>query len=273
MAKTDPYSLAQEAAQALAKKIGSDHEVVLVLGSGWGNALEEIGEPLEEVEAHKIPGFVAPTVAGHGGKILSYKTGDKKVMIFQGRTHLYEGHSGAEVTHGIRTAWASGCKTAILTNASGGVNPDYGVGEPILISDHLNLTGTSPLLGASPPAELGIRFVDLSEAYSLRLRNLAREIAPDLREGVYAGFMGPQYETPAEVRMAQTMGANMVGMSTVLECIAARYLGLEVMGLSLVTNLAAGISDEHLDHEDVLIAGQQSAKRVGTILNGVIAKL
>ena len=278
MSKTDPYSLAKEAAQVLNEELGSktketSHKVALVLGSGWANALLEIGEQVAEIEAHKLPGFVAPTVEGHGSKILSLSTGKNKVMVFQGRTHLYEGHSGTDVTHGIRTAWAAGCEVAILTNASGGVNPDYAVGEPVLISDHLNMTGTSPLVGPSPPAELGIRFVDMSEAYSLRLRKIAKEISPELKEGVYAGFMGPQYETPAEVSMAKTMGADMVGMSTVLECIAARYVGLEVMGVSLVTNMAAGVSDEKLDHEDVLMIGQQSAKNVGVILNGVINQL
>ena len=270
---SDAYSIAKEAAEALNKKLGQGHKVALVLGSGWGNALSEIGEQVAEIDAHKIPGFIKPTVEGHGGKILSFQTDKNKVLIFQGRTHLYEGHDGAVVTHGVRAAWAAGCEAIILTNASGGVNPDYGVGEPVLISDHLNLTGTSPLVGVSPPSELGVRFVDMSEAYSQRLIGIARGIDASLKDGVYAGFMGPQYETPAEVAMAKTMGADMVGMSTVLECIAARYVGLEVMGVSLVTNAAAGVSDEKLDHEDVLIAGQKSSKRVGTILNGVINQL
>ncbi len=276
MAEKNPYDLAGDAATQLNETLGEKagaHKAALVLGSGWANALSELGEQTAEVEAHTLPGFIAPTVAGHGSKILSIDTGDNKVMVFQGRTHLYEGHSGVDVTHGVRTAWAAGCEVIILTNASGGVNPDYEPGQPVLISDHINMTGTSPLAGPAPPKELGIRFVDLSEAYSKRLRELTKEIAPDLTEGVYAGFMGPHYETPAEVQMAKTMGADMVGMSTVLECIAARYLKLEVLGISLVTNMAAGVSDELLDHEDVLAVGKQSSKRVGTILNGVINRL
>ncbi len=269
----DIYELAKQTAKELEAAIGGGHKVVLVLGSGWGDALTEIGEQKAEILAEKLPGFAPPTVEGHGGKILSYETGKNKVMIFQGRTHLYEGHSGRDVTHGIRTAWASGCEVVILTNAAGGINPDYEVGEPILISDHINLTGTSPLTGPPPPDELGIRFVDLSEAYSKRLRELAREIAPELKEGVYAGFRGPQYETPAEVKMAGTLGADLVGMSTVLECIAARYMKLEVMGVSLMTNYAAAVSDELIDHEDVLVAGKKSSKRMGGILRGVIEKL
>lgn len=273
MPEKDPYSLAKEAAQVIDKQLGADHKVALILGSGWADALPEIGEQVAEIEAHKVPGFFAPTVEGHGGKILSLQTDKNKVLVFQGRTHLYEGHSGVEVAHNVRTAWAVGCEFAILTNASGGVNPDYGVGEPVLISDHLNLTGTSSLVGAPPPDELGVRFVDLSEAYSARLREMAKKIDSSLKEGVYAGFLGPQYETPAEVYMAKTMGADMVGMSTVLECITARYLGLEVLGLSLVTNPAAGVTDEKLNHEEVLVAGKQAATRVGKILNGFINQL
>ena len=269
----DVYTLAKETAKKLEDAVGGDHKVAVVLGSGWGEALGEMGDLQAEVLAENLPGFAPPTVEGHGGKILSLAAEKNKALIFQGRTHLYEGHSGQDVTHGIRTAWAAGCEVVILTNAAGGINPDYEVGEPILISDHINLTGTSPLTGPPPPAELGVRFVDLSEAYSLRLRDIAREISPELKEGVYAGFMGPQYETPAEVKMSATLGADLVGMSTVLECIAARYVGLEVLGVSLMTNYAAGVSDEKLDHEDVLAAGKKSSKRVGKILKGVIDRL
>ena len=181
-----------------------------------------------------------------------------------GRTHFYENRGVDAVVHGVRVAAAAGCRVVILTNACGGLRPGLAVGDPVLISDHLNLTGRTPLVGP--------RFVDLSEAYSPRLRALVRSIDPTVTEGVYAMFPGPQYETPAEVRMAGILGADLVGMSTVLETIAARAEGCEVLGLSLVTNLAAGLGDP-LDHEEVLAAGRASAQRMGTLLAQVIPQL
>jgi purine-nucleoside phosphorylase len=171
--------------------------------------------------------------------------------------------------HGVRTAVAAGCSVVVLTNAAGGVDPALAVGRPVLIADHLNLTGHNPLVGPPPPS--GPRFVDLSDCWSARLRGIARDVDPTLREGVYAAFLGPSYETPAEVRMARTLGADLVGMSTVLEAIAARQLGAEVLGLSLVTNPAAGVVAAPIDHADVLARGQAAADDLGRLLAAVVS--
>jgi purine-nucleoside phosphorylase len=184
--------------------------------------------------------------------------GDKHVLVLLGRTHLYEGHGIERVVHNVRTAAATGAGTVLLTNAAGGLRGSFGVGQPVLIADHLNLTARSPIVGAN--------FVDLTDLYSQRLRTVAREIDPDLAEGVYAGLSGPHFETPAEIRMLRTLGADLVGMSTVLEAIAARAAGLEVFGLSLVTNLAAGMTGEPLSHQEVLEAGRASAEQMGSLL-------
>jgi len=192
------------------------------------------------------------------------------VLVYLGRTHLYEGHTVEAVVHGVRTAAAAGCKVIVLTNASGGINMAYQVGQPVLISDHINLTGRSPLTGPEPPAGFASRFVDLTDLYAARLRALARQTDPDLAAGVYAALHGPHYETPAEIRMLKGMGSDMVGMSTALEAIAARHRGMEVLGISLVTNPAAGLSGAALDHAEVLAAGKQSAARVGALLAEII---
>jgi purine-nucleoside phosphorylase len=174
------------------------------------------------------------------------------------------------VVHGVRTAVAAGCRVVVLTNASGGINQDYQVGQSVLISDHLNLTGRSPLAGPPPPDGYASRFTDLSELYSPRLRAIALAADPGLAQGVYAALPGPHYETPAEIRMLRAAGADMVGMSTALEAIAARHLGAEVLGISLVTNPAAGLSAHGLDHGEVIAAGQAAAARVGTLLAGIL---
>jgi len=184
------------------------------------------------------------------------------VLVLLGRTHLYEGHGVGPVAHGVRTIAAAGCATVVLTNAAGGIREGMSVGEPVLIADHLNLTATSPLVGAG--------FVDLTDLYSPALRARARAIDPTLTEGVYAGLPGPHFETPAEIRMLRGLGADLVGMSTVLEAIAARAAGLEVFGLSLVTNLAAGITGAPLDHHEVLAAGAASAGRMGALLRELV---
>jgi purine-nucleoside phosphorylase len=262
---TDKQDLAAEAAATLAKQTGVDtHDVAVVLGSGWRPAADELGTPEFELPVADLPGFTAPTVMGHGGTLRSLTVGDKRVLILLGRTHLYEGKGVDAVAHGIRTAAAAGCQTAVLTNAAGCLREGVQVGQPVLISDHLNLTATSPLVGAT--------FVDLTDLYSPRLRKLAQEIDPTLVEGVYAGLPGPHFETPAEIRMLRTMGADLVGMSTVLEAIAARAAGVEVFGLSLVTNLAAGITGEPLNHEEVLEAGRASASRMGRLLRALVER-
>ena len=213
----------------------------------------------------ELPGFVPPTAAGHGGEVLSLRIGDHRVLVFVGRIHAYEGHELAQVVHPVRTACAAGVHTVVLTNAAGGLRDDFVVGQPVLISDHLNLTARSPLVGAA--------FVDLVDAYSPRLRAIAHEIDPSLAEGVYAGLPGPHYETPAEIRMLRTLGADLVGMSTVHETIAAREADAQVLAVSLVTNLAAGMTGQPLSHDDVLEAGRQSATRMGSLLGSVIDRL
>jgi purine-nucleoside phosphorylase len=255
---------AAAAAAAIAAATGHDrHDVAVVLGSGWRPAADRIGEPTHELTMAELPGFHPPTVAGHGGTIRSVPVQGRRTLVLLGRTHLYEGHGPAAVAHGVRTAAAAGCSAVVLTNAAGGIREGMRVGEPVLISDHLNLTAASPLQGAA--------FVDLTDLYSARMRGLARDIDPTLSDGVYAGLPGPHFETPAEIRMLRGLGADLVGMSTVLEAIAARAAGLEVLGLSLVTNLAAGLTGEPLDHHEVLAAGQAAAERMGTLLRDLVA--
>ncbi|MFE3885254.1 MULTISPECIES: purine-nucleoside phosphorylase [Streptomyces] len=262
----DPQGAAADAAARLRRLTGAEtHDVALVMGSGWAPAAEALGAPEHEFPVTELPGFPPPAVAGHGGTIRSYRVGDKRALVFLGRTHYYEGRGVAAVAHGVRTAAAAGCKTIVLTNGCGGLRDGMRPGQPVLISDHLNLTATSPIAGAN--------FVDLTDLYSPRLRALCKEIDPSLEEGVYAQFPGPHYETPAEIKMIRTLGADLVGMSTVLEAIAAREAGAEVLGLSLVTNLAAGMTGEPLNHEEVLQAGRDSATRMGSLLAQVLGKL
>ena len=274
MTDFDPYALAEKASTVLADKTGiAEHHIALVLGSGWASAIDEIGEISAEVEMATLPGFPEPTVLGHRNLIRSLKVREKNVLVLGGRAHLYEGHPVDTVVHGVRVAVASGCKTIILTNAAGGLNPEWSVGQPVLISDQLNLMGQSPMVGPAPPEGKAIRFVDLTEAYSARLRELAQEVDPTLPQGVYAGLLGGAFETPAEIRMFAKMGADLVGMSTVLETIAARHLGAEVLGISLVTNQAAGMSEENLDHEDVLNAAEAAGPRMFSLLAGILERL
>ncbi|MGW1840769.1 purine-nucleoside phosphorylase [Streptomyces sp. BBFR2] len=262
----DPQAAAGDAAARLRELTGAaSHDVALVMGSGWAPAAEALGAPEHEFPVTELPGFPPPAVEGHGGKIRSYLMGDKRALVFLGRTHYYEGRGVAAVAHGVRTAVAAGCKTIVLTNGCGGLRDGMRPGQPVLISDHLNLTATSPIEGA--------RFVDLTDLYSPRLRALCKEVDPTLEEGVYAQLPGPHYETPAEIRMIRTLGADLVGMSTALEAIAAREAGAEVLGLSLVTNLAAGMTGEPLNHEEVLQAGRDSATRMGSLLAQVLGKL
>jgi purine-nucleoside phosphorylase len=187
--------------------------------------------------------------------------------------HLYEGHRPQTVVHGVRTAIAAGCRTVVLTNAAGGIRPEYEVGQPVLISDHINLTGRSPLTGPPPPDKYPGRFTDLTDLYARRLRELAKQADPTLAEGVYAALPGPHYETPAEIRMLAAAGADLVGMSTALEAIAARHLGAEVLGISLVTNPAAGLSPAPLDHSEVVRAAAASATRIGRLLAALLPRL
>ncbi len=268
--QADPYAAAAASAERLAALTGRPrHDVAVVLGSGWAAAADAIGPAGAELAFADL-GLPAPTVPGHAPVVRSIRAGGRQVLAFLGRVHLYEGHSPAAVAHGVRTAIAAGCRTVILTNAAGGIAAGLTPGQPVLISDQLNLTGASPLAGSPPPAGYPSRFTDLTALYPARLRDAARKAAPDLTEAVYAGLRGPQYETPAEIRMLRACGAGLVGMSTVLEAIAARHLGAEVLGISLVTNVAAGLSEQPVDHGEVLAAGQRAAISLGALLASVI---
>ena len=266
----DPAAEAERLATAAARRLGEAtgverHDVAVVLGSGWLPAADALGPATAEVATGDLPGFAPPTVAGHAGRVRSVVVGDRRALVLLGRTHLYEGRGVAAVVHGVRTAVAAGARVVVLTNAAGGLRPEWAPGQPVLVADHLNLTGCSPLVGP--------RFVDLTDLYAARLRRLVRSVAPDLPEGVYAALPGPHYETPAEIRMLATLGADLVGMSTALEAIAARAAGAEVLAVSLVTNLAAGVGAAPLDHAEVLAAGQGAARSTGLLLREVLARL
>jgi purine-nucleoside phosphorylase len=261
-----PADTAADAARVLAQLTGVErHDVALVLGSGWLPAVDALGEVTAEISSTDLPGFAPPAVAGHAGKIRSVRAGDRQLLVFLGRTHFYEGRGVRAVVHGVRTAAAAGCRVLVLTNGCGGLQESWTPGTPVLISDHSNLTATSPIEGA--------HFVDLTDLYSPRLRALCREVEPELDEGVYVQLPGPHYETPAEIGMVRAIGGHLVGMSTALEAIAAREAGLEVLGISLVTNLAAGITGEPLNHAEVLEAGRAAASRMGDLLGAVVPRV
>lgn len=268
---TDPFDVARAAAARIAELSGvASHDVALVLGSGWSGAADVLGETVAEIPAGDVPGFTAPAVEGHGATIRSIRYTDdagavRHALVIGSRTHLYEGRGVRRVAHGMRAAAAAGVRTVVLTNGCGGLRPEWAPGTPVLVSDHINLTGTSPVEGA--------RFVDLTDLYSPRVRELARQVDPSLEEGVYVQFRGPHYETPAEVAMAARIGGDLVGMSTTLEAIAAREAGIEVAALSLVTNPAAGISPTPLSHAEVLEAGRAAAARIGDLLARIVRRL
>lgn len=261
-------SLAQDAAAVIRDRTGVErHRVALVLGSGWGQAAELLGEKVAEIPATQVPGFLSSAVRGHGGIISSVKIhgSEEHALVIGARTHFYEDHGVRAVAHGVRTAAAAGAQTMVLTNGCGGLRPEWVPGTPVLISDHLNLTAASPLEGAT--------FVDLTDLYAERLRTVARLVDPSLDEGVYVQFRGPHYETPAEVRMAKILGGDLVGMSTALEAIAAREAGMNVLGISLVTNAAAGISPTPLSHAEVIEAGREAAPRISRLLADIVARI
>lgn len=262
-----PFEIAQEAAIQIKKQTGVDsHDIALTLGSGWAKAAELIGELRMEIDAGSLPGFHAPAVPGHTKTIKSVALPNgKNALVMGARSHYYENRGVAAVVHSVRTAAAAGCNIMVLTNGAGGIKKSWIPGTPVLISDHINLTADSPLIGAT--------FVDLTDLYSSRLRAVAKSVRPDLDEGVYVQFRGPHYETPAEVMMAKAMGGHIVGMSTALEAIAAREAGMEILGISLITNLAAGISSTPLSHEEVIQAGQQAEPVIAALLAEIIGKL
>lgn len=263
----DPFEIARRAADDIARLTGvAQHDIALTLGSGWGKAADLIGETIATIDAPEVTGFSKPALEGHVGTLRSVRTpSGKHVLVIGARTHYYEGHGTRRVVHSVRTAAATGARTMVLTNGAGGIKEHWKPGTPVLISDHINLTADSPLEGAT--------FIDLTDLYSTRLRDLARTVDASLDEGVYCQFRGPQYETPAEVQMAKIIGGHIVGMSTALEAIAARQAGMEVLGFSLITNLAAGISPTPLSHAEVIEAGRAAEPVISDLLARVIGQL
>jgi purine-nucleoside phosphorylase len=263
----DPFGIAKQAAGEIAERTGVDHhDIALTLGSGWAKAADLIGETTATIPASEITGFSKPALSGHVGTLRSVLLPNgKRALVIGARTHYYEGYGVRRVVHSVRTAAATGATTMILTNGAGGIRESWKPGTPVLISDHINLTADSPLEGAT--------FVDLTDLYSKRLRDIARSIEPTLDEGVYCQFRGPHYETPAEVQMAKTIGGHIVGMSTALEAIAARQAGMEILGMSLITNLAAGIQKTPLSHAEVLDAGRNAEAVISQLLARIVGEL
>jgi purine-nucleoside phosphorylase len=247
----------------------------LVLGSGLGSFADEL-LAATKIEYRKIPGFSRSTAIGHAGKLVIGTSGKIPVAVMQGRVHLYEGYSGQQVAFPIRVFARMGIRTLVITNAAGGINRNFSQGALVAISDHINLQGANPLIGANDE-RFGPRFPDMTHAYSLRARKIAieesKKLGAEMREGVYAALSGPNYETPAEIRYLEKIGADLVGMSTVPEVIAARHAGMEVLGISCVTNMAAGISDAPLDHKDVLKTGERVMSQFVALLRAVLPRL
>ncbi|UYO96091.1 purine-nucleoside phosphorylase [Microbacterium sp. M28] len=264
---TNPFEVAATAAADIARITGVEkHDIALTLGSGWGKAADLIGETVATVPATEVTGFSKPALEGHVGTLRSIRTPDgKNVLVIGARTHYYEGHGVRRVVHSVRTAAATGATIMVLTNGAGGIRETWTPGQPVLISDHINLTADSPLEGAT--------FIDLTDLYAQRLRDIARSVNPTLDEGVYTQFRGPHYETPAEVQMAKHIGGHIVGMSTALEAIAAREAGMEILGFSLITNLAAGIQQTPLSHAEVIEAGREAEPVISALLAKVVEAL
>jgi purine-nucleoside phosphorylase len=265
------------AAEALGQQFDTEGaDIAVILGSGLATAADRLADA-RSIPYAALPAFPEPTVAGHPGRLLSGRWGDKQVLIFCGRVHTYEGYPASEIAFPVRVAATLGVQTLIVTNLAGGLDPSHAVGEIVAIRDHINLTGASPLVGPNDE-RLGPRFVDMSEPYAPGLRQLAAAVAKErfgtpLREGVYVSMPGPSYETKAEVHMLRMLGADLVGMSTVHEVIAARHSGLAVLGLSMVANPAPGVRDVPLRHEDVTAAATAGAARMGELLESIVTRL
>jgi purine-nucleoside phosphorylase len=260
---TETVLEAAEAAAAIAELTGvARHRVAVVLGSGWGPAAAAFGEPVAEIAMTDVPGFTTPTAEGHRGTIASYDVGGVATLVLSGRKHLYEGLGLRPVVHGIRAAAATGCTFAVLTNANGSVRRDLEIGQAVLVRDHLNLTGTSPIEGA--------HFVDLTDCWSPRLRALAHELDPSLVEATYAWLAGPHYETLAEAEWVRRIGGDVIGMSTVPEAIAGRECGLEVLGLSTVTAVEG--QDSGIDPSEVVAVAERTATRMGPLLADLVRR-
>lgn len=269
------FSEAIAAASSIRERNQLEPKVAVILGSGLGAFAQTLTDATI-VPYSEITYFPVSTVEGHEGRLYLGKIGETPVLVMQGRVHLYEGYSPAEVAFPIRVLRQMGIEKIILTNAAGGICPDFTPGELVLIADHINLTGHNPLLGHNEP-RFGPRFFDMTDAYSPRLRELAQAVAAKqnykLKEGVYVGILGPNFETPAEIRAFGRMGGDMVGMSTIQEAIAARHMGLELMGVSCITNLAAGLHKEKLTHEDVLLTGARAEQQMVSLLKALIPQM
>ena len=263
----NPFEVATQAAADIARLTGVDrHDIALTLGSGWAKAADLIGETTATIPATEVTGFSRPALEGPVGTLRSVLLPNgKRALVIGARTHYYENHGVRRVVHSVRTAAATGATVMILTNGAGGIRESWAPGTPVLISDHINLTADSPLEGAT--------FIDLTDLYSARLRELARTIDDTLDEGVYTQFRGPHYETPAEVQMVKAIGGHIVGMSTALEAIAARESGMEILGMSLITNLAAGIQKSPLSHQEVIEAGKNAEAAIGSLLARIVGAL
>ena len=271
---SDPFEQAHLAARELARRTRSErHDAVVVLGSGLSPAAPLLGADTAPVDLSMLPWFARFTGIGHRTEAWSVTLGKSRVLIIAGRTHLYEGLTEHQAAHTVRTAIASGCHTVILTCAAGSLRPELAAGSVVAVSDHLNLTGRSPLLGVPADDPSGSPFVDLVDAWSPRLRALVREIEPPVPEGVYAQLPGPHFETPAEIRMLAGFGADLVGMSMATEAIAARHLGAEVLGLAVVTNAAAGLAAAPLSVAKMVGAASSAVPRVARLVRGVAEAL
>ncbi|GAB5616350.1 purine-nucleoside phosphorylase [Faecalimonas canis] len=269
------YEKLMTCVESVKEKVNFCPEVALILGSGLGDYADEI-EIVQTVDYTDIEGFPTSTVAGHKGRFVFGYVNKTPVVIMQGRVHFYEGYPMSDVVLPTRLMGLLGAKKLILTNAAGGVNFDFKPGDFMMLTDHITTGVPSALIGANLD-ELGVRFPDMSEVYSRRIQELVREVAKeqgiDLKEGVYAQFTGPNYETPAEIRMARTWGADAVGMSTACEAMAARHMGMEICGISCITNLAAGMSKEELNHKEVQETADRVAKQFKALITGIITKL
>jgi purine-nucleoside phosphorylase len=271
-AAADFFSQAETAAKFIQSRTAVRPVLALVLGSGLGSFADELGQPVT-IPYDEIPHFARSTAVGHAGRLVIGQFEGCPVVAMQGRFHLYEGYSPQQVTLPMRVFSRLGVRAAILTNAAGGINLEYGQGALVVIKDHINLQGANPLVGAEDE-RFGPRFIDMTEAYYKLYRRLTVEagkrLGLELKEGVYVGLLGPSYETPAEIRFLRTIGADLVGMSTIAEVIVARQAGMKVLGISCVTNMAAGVLDKPLNHEEVLETGRRVAGQFKALLREVI---
>jgi len=275
MASTGLYERAEHATRVIRSRISAEPRIAVVLGSGLGGFADDFEEPVS-IPYEDVPGFMRSTAQGHAGRLVIGKIDSVPVLAMQGRVHYYEGYSLEEVTFPVRTFGLLGIKTLVLTNAAGGINVQLTQGALMVISDHLNLMGVNPLRGVNDE-RFGPRFPDMSAVYSPELQELvveeARAIGVEVRRGIYGGLSGPSYETPAEIHLLRNLGADAVGMSTVPEAIVARHMGLEVLGISCITNMAAGISDEPISHEEVMATGDRVRETFADLLRRVISAI